>query len=248
MLKHILPMLASAPHQTYCEPFFGGGAVFFAMPPRKTEIINDLDKHLFNFYLALKHHPAELMRLVRLLPRSRDLFFHHRRIMLDPDASAVDRAAAYLYCNKHSFGGDNNSFAVGRNSPRSCFNYRRLIPHLARRMDRVAVESIDALRCISLYDSQDTIFFVDPPYTAGTIKHYDLFTGANMADLIKLLRSIRGGYILTVNDCQVHRKLLSGLRCRIVQSKYCLDKGKNNIGKRELIVTNLPFSKLSILP
>ena len=36
-------------HQTYCEPFFGGGALFFAKPLSRVEIINDLNDNMINF-------------------------------------------------------------------------------------------------------------------------------------------------------------------------------------------------------
>ena len=39
LLKHILPLIPE--HRIYVEPFFGGGAVFFAKEPAKVEVIND---------------------------------------------------------------------------------------------------------------------------------------------------------------------------------------------------------------
>lgn len=35
-------------HRIYCEPFFGGGAVFFAKQPSEVEIINDTNRELIN--------------------------------------------------------------------------------------------------------------------------------------------------------------------------------------------------------
>ena len=44
MLSIILPMIPE--HNLYCEPFFGGGAVFFAKEPSKIEVINDTNRVL----------------------------------------------------------------------------------------------------------------------------------------------------------------------------------------------------------
>ncbi|PIX06781.1 MAG: methyltransferase, partial [Flavobacteriales bacterium CG_4_8_14_3_um_filter_35_10] len=52
MLKHILPMIPR--HMTYVEPFFGGGAVFWAKPQSEVEIINDYNANVANFYVQLK--------------------------------------------------------------------------------------------------------------------------------------------------------------------------------------------------
>mgnify|MGYP000216877373 CR=1 FL=1 len=38
LLKYLLPLIPQ--HKLYCEPFFGGGAVFFAKPKSDVEVIN----------------------------------------------------------------------------------------------------------------------------------------------------------------------------------------------------------------
>ena len=40
-------------HRIYCEPFFGGGAVFFAKAPSFLEAINDKNDLLVPFYQQL---------------------------------------------------------------------------------------------------------------------------------------------------------------------------------------------------
>ena len=47
-IKDIIP-----PHERYVEPFFGGGAVFFQLHPKKA-IINDVCEELVNFYKFIK--------------------------------------------------------------------------------------------------------------------------------------------------------------------------------------------------
>ena len=50
------------PHNIYCEPFFGGGAVFFAKAPSKLEVINDTNGELINFYRIVKTKFRDLIR------------------------------------------------------------------------------------------------------------------------------------------------------------------------------------------
>lgn len=37
-------------HILYCEPFVGGGAVFFSKEPSEAEVLNDTNSELINFY------------------------------------------------------------------------------------------------------------------------------------------------------------------------------------------------------
>ena len=48
MLRHILPNIPE--HTIYTEAFFGGGAVFFAKEPTASEIINDTNAMVVNFF------------------------------------------------------------------------------------------------------------------------------------------------------------------------------------------------------
>ena len=52
MITKILPLIAE--HKVYCEPFFGGGAIFFAKEPAQVEVINDTNKEVVNFYRIVK--------------------------------------------------------------------------------------------------------------------------------------------------------------------------------------------------
>ena len=48
MLSELLPLIPK--HESYIEPFFGGGALFFAKTPSPLEVINDTNQLMINFY------------------------------------------------------------------------------------------------------------------------------------------------------------------------------------------------------
>ena len=70
MLKHILPIIPT--HKVYVEPFFGGGAVFWAKEQSEIEVINDYNGNVVNFYEQLKTNFKELKNLVDATPYSRE--------------------------------------------------------------------------------------------------------------------------------------------------------------------------------
>jgi len=49
---------------TYYEPFFGGGSVFFAYEPQEAKI-SDINPKLMNFYQQLRDNPSSLILKTR---------------------------------------------------------------------------------------------------------------------------------------------------------------------------------------
>jgi DNA adenine methylase len=76
---------------------------------------------------------------------------------------------------------------------------------------RVQIENRPASEVIRLYDSQDTLFYCDPPYvheTRGDSKAY----GAEMSDeeharLAKVLNSVEGMVSISNYDCELMNRL-----------------------------------------
>lgn len=61
----IVKILEQSPVQKlYCEPFFEGGAVFFAKKPAEIEVINDINNCLITFYKILKNDFKSLRKEV----------------------------------------------------------------------------------------------------------------------------------------------------------------------------------------
>ncbi len=62
------------PHHTYCEPYFGSGAVFFRKEPSDIEIINDLDEDVVNLFRCIRDDAGKLARLAMATPYSRQVY------------------------------------------------------------------------------------------------------------------------------------------------------------------------------
>lgn len=206
LLPKILPLIAAFPHTVFCEAFCGGAAVLLAKPPSAREIINDLDAELINCFRQVRDHLPEVYRRLKAIPDSRAWFSEQLSANYRTE---IDRAAAFLYLNLYSFSGNNTSYGPRRSGNISRFDLLRRFALFRKRLDAVSLESIDALECIRLYDSRETLFFLDPPYTTGDCGAYDVFSGMDMTLLANLLVDVKGKFVLTVDDTPMNRALFS---------------------------------------
>ena len=111
----------------YIEPFFGGGAVYFHLEPKKA-IINDANERLMTFYSQLRdEYPqmrqqldnlqrvyednhAEYKRLKALTPDERvpnaneELYYRMRKLFNHPDDTYLD-GVLYFFINKTAYSG-----------------------------------------------------------------------------------------------------------------------------------------------
>jgi DNA adenine methylase len=76
-------------HRIYCEPFIGGGAVFFAKGPSPVEIINDANGELVNFYEVLQHDFSALEKEITISLHSRKQ--HHQAQVIYENPEMFDR-------------------------------------------------------------------------------------------------------------------------------------------------------------
>ena len=74
MSHKILPHFPRA--ESYIEPFFGGGGMFFAVPLGlyKIETVNDIYKQVVNFFQVLRNRTGDLVRVIEFTPWSWDEF------------------------------------------------------------------------------------------------------------------------------------------------------------------------------
>jgi len=201
MLKYILPMIPA--HTTYCEPFFGGGAVFFAKPKAKNEIVNDTLDILINFYRIAQTRFEELAREVELYLYSRRQYPEALDIIKGKvEADDVKRAAAWwFYINNtinHKINGSMRT-SLGNDSPTTLAKRKHalLSGEIVSRLEGVTIDCYDALRVIDMYDTPDTFFYVDPPYFNADMGHYGGYTEADFVALLDKLENIKGKFLLS---------------------------------------------------
>lgn len=203
MAKKIVSILPD--HKIYCEPYFGGGAVFFEKSPSYLEVINDTNDRLITFYRVLQENPEELSNVIRNTPCSETLSklardIYNKRIEYDDLGMAW---SVWQMTNGNFTGSPHGSWkwcngTAGSHTGRVLAKKRNeLTDQYFKRINKVQISCRDALRVIQNRDSIDTVFYLDPPYPGANQKHYSGYKFKDLYELLDLLTTIRGKFILS---------------------------------------------------
>ena len=200
-------------HKLYCEPFFGGGAVFFRKPKAGIEVINDHNDMLINFYLAAQNSFPELQERIRNTLHSESMYYYAKDVWNGRcETSNIEKAWAVWMITNGSFAGSMHGgwkWCNGTSGSQSAVMLKNkridFSEQLRDRLDQVQISCRDALRVIKERDSENTFFYLDPPYPSCVQGHYYGYTHKDFYDLLSLLSSIKGKFILSNYWCQTFR-------------------------------------------
>lgn len=190
-------------HFLYCEPFFGGGAVFFAKEPSMVEVINDTNGELINFYKVIKNQFPKLQKEIKASLHSRLLHQSANIILKHPELfDEIKRAWAVWVSANQSMGsimGNTWRLRLKENSSATRIFYKReaFTETYAKRLEKTQIECRDAISVISSMDCPDAFFYCDPPYFNSNMGHYKGYTEREFESLLTILSKIKGKFLLS---------------------------------------------------
>ena len=192
-------------HRIYCEPFFGGGAVFFAKYKSEIEVINDNNEMLINFYKICREKFEELQELVCNTLHSEAVFLKARDIFRKRvESSDVEKAwSMWVLANECHAGSLYGGWKYCNGSAGTHFGRvfrmkrEEFTPKLYDRLCEVQISCRDALKVIKNRDSEESFFYLDPPYPGACQGHYYGYTEEDLHNLVELLACLKGKFILS---------------------------------------------------
>lgn len=196
----LVDVVSRANCTTYVEPFAGSLAVLLSKSPHPVEVVNDLDDHIVNFFTVLRDEPDELIRRCMLTPNAREEVERARTELVfvgDP----VERARLWWVLKTQTINGRmNSSYKSSPHTPTTDFASR--LAAVAKRLQHVLIESVDAVQLIHRMDTPDTVFYLDPPYLgstrhSGTVYDVDQRGDGFHIDLLDTIRNAEGTVILS---------------------------------------------------
>lgn len=220
-LDWLLPLLPTQGINHYCEPFGGSGAVLINRPPAPVETYNDLDGEIINFFKVLREQKDALLEQLAFTPYARAEFVSS--LHPSEELSDLERARLFYvrirqvrtalpnatpgrwgYVTQDSRNG--MSIVVSR-----FYNSLDKLAEVAFRLQRTQLECLPAIDLIGRYDSDETLFYLDPPYTPDVcfVDYKHVMSLKQHADLINSVRACSGKVAISGYENPLYNKCLS---------------------------------------
>lgn len=107
LLDSIMPLVPRS-YTTYCEPFFGGGAVLFSLQP-KSAVINDANEDLICLYRTIRDNVEPLIESLQQHENTSDHYYEVRALDRDKEVYAsmsdIERSSRLIFLNKTCYNG-----------------------------------------------------------------------------------------------------------------------------------------------
>lgn len=242
LASRLTAIIDSLDHDGYAEPFVGMGGVFLRRKRQpRVEVINDISGDVITFFRVLQRMYPYFLDHLRFRLSSRAEF---ERLKATPPDTLLDieRAARFLYLQRLAFGGKvaGRHFGVDK-SQGARFNVTKLEPMLGdlhERLAGVTIERLPYADFIRRYDRPGMLFYLDPPYW-GCEEDYgqDVFGRADFDALAVVLASIKGRFLMSINDRPAVRERFAAFEQLAVSTTYTMGVA-NSTRANELIVSN----------
>ena len=204
-------------NDNYIEGCGGGASVILLKEPSPLEIYNDLNHHVFNFFMVLRDRPEELLAKLRLTPFSREEFSMCRT----PNEDPLENARRFFVSSWMSISRVPFDQATGmRTNTYHGQSYSSAVHHfrdhvdgdnllnIAKRLSRVQIENRDYREIIDRHDNQDATIYMDPPYVHSTrvdkSKYMFEWDNQQHRECAEILRGCEGCVVLSGYPSQLY--------------------------------------------
>ncbi|MGP6240070.1 DNA adenine methylase [Cuniculiplasma sp. SKW4] len=204
MLPDILKIINETRKSAIVDVFGGSGKVLMNVNAR-VKVYNDLNADLVNFFEEVRNHRDKVIEKLDYVLNSRELFLKYMERTEDP----IENAFRYIYRNILSFNGQGKSYSYStkRNKSIKLLKAWDIINSLYDEIKLWTIERLDFRDLIKKYDSENTFFYLDPPYhNIRGLYDYEM-EDRDFLDLKYILEEIQGKYLLNINEDEFVRSV-----------------------------------------
>lgn len=259
VMPELLPYLPKV--DCLVEPFVGGASVFLNTDYRRY-ILADINPDLIRLYREVKANPKLVIKLARALftiGNSKERYLENRRIFnVKQRLSDPDRAALFLYLNRHGYngvvrynqsGGYNVPFGQHKSPP--YFPETEILQFAEKANDTKAIFLCSSFQnTLKVMVGMDEAIYCDPPYlpasnTANfTQYHTEPFTEKHhyqlVAGLLEVNRKHGAPIVISNSDTEITRKVYHHFRFYEINVQRHVSAETSNRQKAKEVIGVLP--------
>lgn len=199
-------------HDTYVEPFLGSGIVFYNKPPSKVSVVNDLDKRIYEIHSWTKQYGDKIGKIQYHLSEAEYYTLLNKTEDTDPDELIRRiKVSACSWMGRPYYA----KFPAHENAL-----HTKDFPYYAQRLKDTFIFNQSYESVIKEYDSPTTLFYLDPPYENSKHTTDSAYESINYDDLLKVILTIQGKFILSINDSPRIRELFKDFIIKDVSTYY----------------------------
>ena len=185
--KWVASLLPQRTDTFYVELCSGMAGILRQRERNKTEVLNDLNGRIVNFWRAVRDHTDELSRLMDNTPYSIDEFVWAVEHLDDETLSVPKRALAFVVAVDQGFRNSDGGLVFKNGQVRKttwplvskpqgvtkCRNRHKMLPDLKERLRYVQLYNDDAIKLVRrTLKRRNSLLYFDPPYTERAADAY----------------------------------------------------------------------------
>ncbi len=222
MLKHYKPFMPDDV-KTYCEPFFGGGAMYINIINKhnpKELIINDINSDIVRIYKTIKSDCEDFTKVLDELSADylpldkvgrKDFYYslRHKHAYDYVSWDSTKEAAVLYFLMKTGF---NGIYQVNKNTndrygtPSGLLNQRAkvyekdVVLWWNKSLQNTQILSGDWKECVTYVEDEENNFvFLDPPYRGSFTSYGQEFSDDDQIDLVKYVEKNQNTKVFLCN-------------------------------------------------
>ena len=260
MLPVLLPKIPSH-FGTYIEPFFGGGALFFALRPTKA-ILSDSNPELINLYRQVAIDVEGVIEALGDFKNEESLFYQVRAQDFR-ELEPITAAARTIYLNRTCYNG------LYRLNKKGQFNVpfgRYLNPTICNpdalrsasgALKTVRLHNADYREVLHKYAQPGDLVYLDPPYLpTGKYSDFKRYTAAQfyeddhreLAEDVRHLNKLGCHVLLTNSNHPLVYDLYDGFAIQVIRTKRNINSKGDSRAGTDVVVSTEDTSKSNTQP
>ena len=196
MLPDIIEIFMNSGKKTIIDVFGGSGKILLNTDAR-VKIYNDLNADVVDFFEEVRNNKDAVLEKLKYIINSRELFTRYKEKTEDK----TENVFRFFYRNMLSFNGMGSCYSYSsiRNKSTAISRMKEGIDTCYNEIKSWTIERLDFRDLIKRYDSDNSFFYLDPPYhNIKGLYEYELIDN-DYVEMKDILERIKGKYLLNIN-------------------------------------------------